>query len=189
MDTIDFERSCIDELTTLEKALEVYHKDKFLSVKRELLEAIKQELRLPGLEFDEEAQIKIWQDYNDLFRKAVLRKFEKEDRERLEYYHRLEGHYEILSFGGTKLYFPTNITRDASGRMIGVTSNFLDNEINKRWFNHIYNVLADREDVRMCAEKDCSNLFIRKRRKDKKFCSATCRNRDWQRKHRRKKLQ
>jgi len=86
------------------------------------------------------------------------------------------------------LYFPTDITRDASGRMIGVTLNFLDNEINKRWFNHIYEILVGREDVRLCAEKDCSNLFIRKRRKDKKFCSDTCRQRAWQRKRRKKKL-
>jgi len=180
MDTIEFDRIWIDELTTLEMALQAYHRDKFLEIKRKVL---------PEFEFDEETQIKIWQDYHDLFRKAVLGKFEKGDIERLEYYHRLEGHYEILSFGSTKLYFSTDITRDASGRMVGVTLNFLDNEINKRWFNHIYNVLVGREDVRLCAEKDCSNLFIRKRRKDKKFCSATCQNRDWQRKHRKKKRQ
>lgn len=188
MDTIMFERPRIDELTTLEMALKVYQKDKFLSVKRELLEAVKQELQLTGLEFDEEAQIKIWEDYHNLFRKAVLGKFEKGDIERLEYYHRLEGHYEILSFGSTKLYFPTDITRDASGRMAGVTLNFLDNEITKRWFNHIYNILVGREDVRKCSDESCSNFFIRKRRKDKKFCSATCRKRDWRRKHPEKKL-
>jgi hypothetical protein len=48
MDTIMFEKSRVEELTTLEMALEVYHKDKFLAVKKELL----------GPEFDEETQKK-----------------------------------------------------------------------------------------------------------------------------------
>jgi hypothetical protein len=180
MDTIMFERSRIDGLTTLEKALEVYHKDKFLAVKKELL----------GPEFNEETQTKIWQDYHDLFAKAVLRKFEKGDIERLEKYRRLEGRLETLSIltGDEKFYFPTDLIRDNAGQIVRVTYDFFDNEITKRWFNHIYDILVGREDVRVCAEEDCSNFFIRKRRKDKKFCSDACCNRDWQKKHRRKKL-
>jgi len=198
MDTIAFDRTLIDELTTLEKALEVYHKEKFLTVKRELLEAVKRELQLPLLEFDEETQTKIWQDYHDLFGKAVLGKFkvshsdrlEEGDIERLERYRRLEGHFEVLSNlrGGAQLYFPTNIVRDNSGKIVRVTHNFLDNEITKRWFEHVYNVLVGREDVRKCSDENCSNFFIRKRRKDKKFCSDTCRKRDWRKKHSEEKL-
>lgn len=177
MDTIMVERSRIDELTTLEMALEVYHKEKFLAIKQELLR----------FEFDEEAQAKIWQDYHDLFRKAVLGKFEEGDIERLECYRQLEGHFEVLSnlTGGEKLYLPTNITRDDLGKIVRVTFDFFDNEITKRWFNHIYEILVGREDVRVCADEKCSNFFIRKRRKDKKFCGDTCRKRDWRRKHRR----
>ena len=55
MDTFMIERSRIDELTTLEMALKVYHKDKFLSTKQELL----------GSECDKEVQTKIWGDYHD----------------------------------------------------------------------------------------------------------------------------
>ncbi|MBC8458980.1 MAG: CGNR zinc finger domain-containing protein [Deltaproteobacteria bacterium] len=180
MDTIMFERSRIDELTTLEKALEVYHKDKFLAIKQELL----------GPEFDEEAQTKIWADYHELMYKAVMGKFEKGDIERLEKYRRLEGHFEDLSnlTGGEKLYFPTDLIRDNAGQIVRVTFNFFDNEITKRWFDHIYDILVGQVDVRVCAEEDCSNFFVRKRRKDKKFCSDTCRQRDWQRKHRKRKL-
>jgi len=161
-------------------ALQVYHKDKFLGIKREIL---------PEFEFDEETHTIIWQDYHDLFRKAVLGKFEEGDIERLEKYYRLEGHFELLSnlTSSAKLYFPTNITRDNAGQIIKVTFDFFDNEITKRWFNHIYEILVGREDVRICADEDCSNFFIRKRRKDKKFCSATCRKRDWRRKHPEKK--
>lgn len=180
MDTIEFDRIWIDELTTLEKALEVYHEDKFLTVKKKLL----------GSEFDEETQTKIWQDYHDLFGKAVLGKFEKGDIERLERYRRLEGHFETLSnlTGGEKLYFPTDLIRDNAGQIVRVTFDFWDNEITKRWFNYIYEILVGREDVRLCADEACSNFFIRKRRKDKKFCSDTCRKRDWRRKHGEEKL-
>jgi len=180
MNTIEFQKPWIEKLTTLEKALEVYCKDKFLAVKRELL----------GPEFDEEAQTGIWEDYHDLFHKAVLGKFQEEDFERLEYYRRLEGHFELLSnlTGGVNLYFPTGITRDNVGRIVRVTFDFFDNEITKRWFNHIYEILVGQEDVRVCADESCSNFFIRKRRKDKKFCSATCRKRDWRRKHPERKI-
>jgi len=182
MYTIPFEKSWIDELTTLEMALRVYYKDKFLDIKRELLRA----------EFDEEVQVKIWKDYHDLFHKAVLGRFEEGDIERLERYRQLEGQVEILSnlsslTGDTKLYFPTDLTRDDSGKIVKVTFDFFDNEVTKRWFNHIYEILVGRADVRVCSDEDCSNFFIRKRRKDKKFCSNTCRQRTWQRKHRRKK--
>lgn len=180
MDTIAFDRTWIEELTTLEKALEVYHEDKFLTVKKKLL----------GPEFDEETQTKIWQDYHDLFGKAVLRKFEEVDIERLERYRRLEGHFENLSYltGGEKFYFPTDLIRDNAGQIVRVTYDFFDNEITKRWFNHIYDILVGREDVRVCAGEDCSNFFIRKRRKDKNFCSDICRIRTWRSKRRKKNL-
>jgi len=179
MDTIEFARAWIDELTTIDVALQVYHKEEWLAIKRRLL----------GSEFDEETQTKIWQDYHDLLSKAVLRKFEEGDIERLERYRRLEGHFEILSHLAcdAKLHFPANIIRDDSGKIVRVTFDFLDNEITKRWFNHIYEILVGREDVRACADESCSNFFIRKRRKDKKFCSNTCRKRDWRRKHRKEK--
>lgn len=173
METINKDRKWVDELTTLEMALKIYDKDKFLAVKQGLL----------GSEFDREAQAKIWEDYHGLFRRAVLGRPEEGDTERLEYYYRLEGHYEILSYGSTKLYFPTNITRDASGNIIGATHNFLDNEITTRWFKHIHNILVGRSDVRMCTDEACSNFFIRKQRKDKRFCSDTCRKRAWLRTH------
>ena len=181
MDTIAFDRTGIDELTTLETALQAYHKDKFLEIKRKIL---------PEFEFDEETQIKIWQDYHDLFAKAVLGKFEKGDIELLEEYRRLEGHFENLSYltGGEKFYFPTDLIRNNAGQIVRVTFDFFDREITKRWFNHIYDILVGREDVRVCTDEDCSNFFIRKRRKDKKFCSDTCRKRDWRRKHGEEKL-
>lgn len=180
MDTIMFEKSRIDELTTLETALDVYHKDKFLTVKKDLL----------GPEFNEEAQTKIWEDYQDLFCKAVLGKFEKGDIERLERYRRLEGHSEVLSnfTGGEKLYFPTDLIRNNAWQIVRVTFDFFDREITKRWFNHIYDILVGREDVRVCADEDCSNFFIRKRRKDKNFCSDICRIRAWRSKRRKKNL-
>jgi hypothetical protein len=175
MDTIAFDRTWIDELTTLEKALEVYHEDKFLTVKKKLL----------GPEFDEETQTKIWQDYHNLFGKAVLGKFEKGDIERLEKYRRLEGRLETLSIltGDEKLYFPTDLIRDNAGQIVRVTYDFFDNEITKRWFNHIYEILVGREDVRVCAAEDCPNLFL-KNRKNRKFCSEACRNRNWRKKYR-----
>jgi len=183
MDTIAFDRTWIDELTTLDMALEIYHKDKFLAKKQEIL----------GPEFNEEAQTKIWEDYHDLFGKAVLGKFEKGDIDRLERYRQLKGHLETLSYlsslgGDTKLYFPTDIIRDDSGKIVRVTFDFWDNEITKRWFNHIYDILVGREDVRVCSDESCSNFFIRKRRQDKKFCSDTCRIRTWRSKRRKKNL-
>ena len=128
-----------------------------------------------------------------MFHKAVLGKFEEGDIERLERYRQLEGQVEILSnlsslAGNTKLYFRTNLNRDDSGEIVRVTFDLFDNEVTKRWFNHIYEILVGREDVRVCSDEDCSNFFIRKRRKDKKFCSATCRKRDWRRKNPEKKL-
>ena len=107
MDTIEFDRAWIDELTTLEMALQVYHKDKFLGIKREIL---------PEFEFDEETHTIIWQDYHDLFRKAVLGKFEEGDIERLEKYYRLEGHFELLS----------NLT--SSAKLFGVKTIFIAEE-------------------------------------------------------------
>jgi len=122
MDTIAFEKSYIDKLTTLEMALQVYHKVKFLSIKQELL----------GPEFDEEVQTRIWEDYHDLFRKAVLGKFEEGDIEKLEQYRQLEGQVEILSnlsslTGDAKLYFRTNLNRDGSGKIVRVTFDLFDN--------------------------------------------------------------
>lgn len=183
MDTIAFEKSWIDELTTLEMALQVYHKDRFLSIKQELL----------GTDFNEGTQTNIWEDYHNLFHKAVFGKFEEGDIERLERYRQLEGQVEILGnlsslAGDTKLYFRTNLARDASGKIVRVTFDLFDNEVTKRWFNHIYGILVGQEDVRVCSDESCSNFFIRKRRRDKKFCSATCRKRDWRRKHSEKKL-
>lgn len=172
MDTIMFERSRIDELTTLEKALEVFRKDKFLAVKKKLL----------GPEFDEETQTNIWQDYHDLMYKAVSSGFEKGDFERLESYRRLQGYWELVS-DQTRLFFPTEITRDESGQIVRITLNSLDDEITKRWFEYVYNILIGREVVHECAAADCPNLFWR-RRKHRKFCSEACRNRDWQKKHR-----
>ncbi|HID43002.1 MAG TPA: CGNR zinc finger domain-containing protein [Archaeoglobaceae archaeon] len=178
MDTIAFEKSYIDKLTTLEMALQVYHKDKFLDVKREILK----------IAFDEKAQTKIWADYHDLMYKAVLGKFEEGDIERLERYRQLEGQVEMLSnlsslTGDTTLYFRTNLIRDDSGKIVRITLDFLDNEVTKRWFNHVYDVLVGREDIRVCVAEDCPNLFLRNR-KNRKFCSESCRNRDWQKKHR-----
>jgi hypothetical protein len=172
MDTIMFERSRIEELTTLEKALEVYHKEKFLAVKKELL----------GPEFDEETQTKIWEDYHDLMYKAASSGFEKGDYERLEFYRKLPGYWGMVS-DETRLYFLTEITRNESGQIIKVTLNTLDNEVTKRWFEHIYNILIGRELVRVCAAEDCPNLFL-KNRKNRKFCSESCRNQDWRKKHR-----
>jgi len=171
VDTFMIERSRVDELTTLEMALKVYHKDKFLSTKRELL----------GSEFDEEAQTKIWKDYHDLMYKAASSGFEEGDFERLESYRNLMGYWELVS-DETRLFFPTEITRDESGRIIGVSLDSLDNEITKRWFEHIHNILIGHRVVFECAAKDCLNLFLR--HGNKKFCSEACRNRDWIKKNR-----
>ncbi len=172
MDTIMVERSRIDELTTLEKALEVYHRASFLAVKKGLL----------GPEFDEEAQARIWEDYHDLMYKAASSSFEKGDFERLESYRKLPGYWELVS-DKTRLYFSTEITRDESGQIVRITLNTLDNEVTKQWFEHIHNILIRREKVRKCAAVDCPNLFL-KNRKNRKFCSEACRNQDWRKKHR-----
>jgi len=172
MDTIMVERSRIDDLTTLEKALEIYHEDKFLAVKKELL----------GPEFDGEAQTKKWVDYHDLMYKAASSSFEKGDFERLESYRKLPGYWELVS-DKTRLYFPTEITRNESGQIIRVTLNTLDNEVTKRWFEHIYNILIGHESVRVCATEGCSNLFLRWR-KDRRFCSGACRIQSWREKNR-----
>ena len=169
METMGIDREWVDERTTLEMALMVYDKDKFLAVKREFLDS----------EFDEDVQTKIWEDYHDLFRKAVVGRFEEGDNDRLDYYCRLEGQVEILSYGSMRMYFPTHYQRDASGNIIVGDRSFLDDEITKRWFGHIYDILTGRADVRMCSGEDCSNFFIRTRRKDRKFCGNTCRNRVW----------
>jgi len=173
MDTIMFERSRIDELTTLEMALQVYHKDNFLAKKQELL----------GPEFDEEAQTKIWEDYRDLMYKAASRSgFEPGDFERLESYRKRPGYWGLVS-DKTRLYFSTELTRDESGQIVRITLNTLDNEVTKRWFEHLYNILIGREVVRVCAAADCPNLFL-KNRSNRKFCSESCRNQDWRKKHR-----
>lgn len=172
MDTIAFEKSWIDELTTLEMALQVYHKNKFLAVKRKLL----------GPEFDEGVQTEIWEDYHDLMYKAASGGFERGDFERLESYRQLMGYWKLVS-DETRLFFPTEITRDKSGQIVRVTLNSLDNEVTKRWFEHVHNILIGREVVRVCAAEDCPNLFL-KNRKNRRFCSESCRNQDWRKKHR-----
>jgi len=174
MYTIEFDRAWIDKLTTIDVALQVYHKDKFLDVKRRII---------PEFEFDEEAQTKVWEDYHNLLYKAASKTFGKGDIERLDYYRQL-GNIEILPneiqlFYPTKVFFPTTITRDNLGKIVKVSHSFLDHEITRRWFEHIYDVLVGRVDLRVCAAKGCLNLVLRKRRKDTRFCSNACRNRVW----------
>jgi len=171
MDTFAIKRSRVDELTTVEMALKVYHKDEFLSIKRELL----------GDDFDEDVQSQIWKDYHELMNKAACGGFEEGDFERLEFYRDLVGHWDLAS-DAKWLYFPTEIGRDESGDIVGVSLDTLDNEIVKRWFGHAYLVLIGKEVVRECAAMDCPNLFLH--HGNKKFCSESCRNRDWQKKKR-----
>ena len=166
------ENSRVEELTTLEMALEAYHKDNFFSIKRNLL----------GSEFDEGVQTEIWKDYHDLMYKAASSGFEEGDFERLESYRNLVSYWELVS-DETRLFFPTEITRDESGMIIRVSLDSLDNEITKRLFEHVHNILIGLEVVRECPAEDCLNLFLQNRR-TRKFCSEECRNRDWRNKNR-----
>lgn len=175
MDTIIVEKIKVDELTTLDVALKAYHREKFLAIKQELL----------GSEFDKEAQAKIWEDYHDLMSKAVFSDFDNGDFKRLESYRQLEGCFELVS-DETRLFFPTEITRDESGQFLGVTLTFLDQEVTKKWFEYIYDILIGQKQLHQCAAADCSNLFLLEP-KSKRFCSEACRNREWQKKYRIKK--
>lgn len=169
MDTIRYERKFIDELTTLEKALRVYNKEEFFATKKKIL----------GPEFDEKAQRKIWQEYHDLMNKAIHRRgFDEVDLKRLKYYRTLEGHFDILATE-SQLSFPTELIRDSSGQIFRVNLDFLDNEITRRWFDHVYHISITAPDIRTCQAENCSMLFIRRGRKDKKFCSDQCRLREW----------
>ena len=205
MEYLIYDRAQVEQSTTLEVALQVYNKDKFISFKRELLKS----------EFDEEIQLSIWKDYHDLMYKAASKTWGKSDGERLEYYRRvgnlrmhsgeIKGFHldkiflpttftlddsgrivevdlshvpnEIQGFHPNEIYLPTTFTRDDSGKIVGMTLNFVDHEVTRRWFDHIYDISEGLIDVRVCAS--CSNLFLRTRRKDVKFCGNTCRNRVW----------
>lgn len=177
MYTIKWDRTIIDELTTLGAALRVYEKEKFLAVKQKLLKT----------EFDEKIQAKVWRDYRDLLTKAINGNLEKDDIQRLESYQNLEGEFELFATE-SEMYFPTQFERNDDGKIIRIDLKFLDQEITRRWFQHIYNICNQHLDIRVCAAEDCLNLYVRKRRKDKKFCSSACRLRQWRKNQRRNGL-
>lgn len=168
----------MDEQTTLETALRVFHKSEWLAAKRKLF-------RQQGLnehKIDEEEQGKIWEIYHELMQKAVHHRFESGDIERLEYFlYHLKGSHKLFS-SETQLRIPVNLKRDTAGKIVPVDLQFYENEITTRWFQHVYDILVGRADVRMCSAPDCQELYIRKRRKDKKYCSDRCRRREWQKK-------
>lgn len=171
MDFIRYDRAWIEKWTTLEVALQAYNKDQFIGFKREILKS----------EFDEEAQLSVWKNYHDLLYKAAFKTFSKSDGKRLEYYRQFGNIQalpdEIQLFHPNEFFFPTTFTRDDSGKIVRVTLNFVDYEVTRRWFDHIDDISKGLVDVRVCAS--CSNLFLRKRRKDVRFCGNTCRNRVW----------
>ena len=73
---MEIDKELFRNLTSLQKALEVYTKDKFLKFKRDLL----------AKEFDEDEQIRIWEDYHNLMFKAAKKTFNPNDWELLQSY-------------------------------------------------------------------------------------------------------
>ena len=168
MYTIKLDRKIINEFTNLETALRVYEKNEFFAIKQKLLKT----------EFDEKTQAKVWRDYRDLLNKAIKGNLEKKDAEQLESYQNVEGEFELFATE-SEMYFPTQFTRDDDGEIIKVDLKLLDQEITRRWFQHIHDIFTKPLDIRVCGAEDCLNLYVRKRRKDRRFCSSACRLRQW----------
>jgi len=171
MYTIVYPKAYIEELTTLEVALEVYQKENFFAHKKKLL----------GHEFNRKVQQRIWEDYQHLLYKAVSKTLNEKDLELLKQYCQKEGHVEIFA-DQDRLFFPTELNRDNQGKITDVTFNYVDNEVTKRWFIHVWKIWKGEERINICSSPKCENLFIG--RKDQQYCSAQCRKYAWDKKHR-----
>jgi hypothetical protein len=174
MHTIVFPKAYIEELTTLEVALEVYQKENFFAHKKKLL----------GHEFNRKVQQHIWEHYHYLLYRAASKTLNEQDLDILKQYCQKEGHVEILA-DQNRLFFPTQLTRDNQGGIADVTFNYVDNEVTKRWFIHIGKIWQGEERINICSSPKCENLFIG--RKDQQYCSVRCRKYTWDKKYRGKK--
>jgi len=154
---------------SLEMAVEVYDKDKFIAFKQDLL----------GKDFDEKKQIKIWEDYHSLIFKASSKTFSNQDWELLQSYR----------FSSISSDPPLNYLNGA--QPIQFSSEHLDQEITARWFEHIFNILVGLEEIKVCAAPDCDMIFIPSPYGlEKKYHIDKCRKRHWvQQKNKVKTLQ
>lgn len=166
---------------SLEKALEVYDRDNFLALKRELLDQ----------EFDKDRQIEVWKDYHDLMFKAASKTFNRSDLKLLEQYRTPIIEYDetlrILNSvrGGTHL--PAEPISDKEGK-VEFSRKYLDQEVNVRLFEHIFNVLVGLEDIRVCAARDCQKLFIpTPQGREQRYHSQNCYWREYRRQERARK--
>jgi len=157
------------ELTSLEKALELaIDKEKWYTHKQKYL----------GLEkFDEKIEDAIWEDFNYLMVKAVNHHFEPEDYEVLQ--NRRSNRVDPSPFEPytDMRYFPTEIlSRDEEGNIESINVRYVNIEMTAALFDHIFDILVGRVDVRQCEADDCNVLFIPKR-KHQKYCSQRCQQR------------
>jgi len=146
------------QYTSIEMAVEVYDKDEFIAFKQSLL----------GLNFDRKKQIKIWKDYHNLMLRVASKKFSKQDWELLESYR-----------FSSKSSYPT-LNHINGEQQIQFSSEYLDQEITARWFEHIFNTLIGLEEIRICAAPDCDMIFLPSPYGlEKKYHAHRCRKRHW----------
>jgi len=155
---LDIDPEIFKQFTSLEMAVEVYDKDKFIAFKQDLLDK----------EFDQKKQISIWKDYHRLMFKTASKTFSKQDWELL-----LSYRFSSVSSDPTLNYLNDE-------QQIQFSCEFLDQEITARWFEHIFNTLIGLEEIRVCAAPDCDMVFLPiPYGLEKKYHSNRCRNRHW----------
>ena len=167
--------------TSLEKALEVYNRDRFLEFKRNLLEE----------EFDEDKQFKVWEDYHKLMFKAANNSFRTGDWELLQSYRfsmtDIDPTLRLLNFMGEAVHIPAPSETNKEGE-VRLSRKYLDQEVTAKLFEHVFKVLVGLEDLRVCAARDCEELFIpTPQGREQKYHTKNCYWREYRRKERARK--
>lgn len=171
----------LEKWISLKKALEVYDKDNFLAFKRELLDQ----------EFDKDRQLSVWKDYHDLMFKAASRTFDYSDLELLNQYRgsitESDEVLRTLKKVRGKIHLPAPPIQDKEGK-VEISRKYLDQEVNVRLFEHVFNVLVGLEHIRVCAARDCEELFIpAPQGREQRYHSKNCYWREYRRKERARK--
>lgn len=178
---MEIDKELFRKLTSLQKALEVYEKDKFLQFKRDLLVE----------EFDEDEQIRIWEDYHNLMFKAAKKTFNPNNWELLQSYRYsmtgLDPVAQLFNSMREAIHIPAQEIYSQEGR-VEFSRKYLDQEVTAKLFEHIFNVLVGLEEIRVCAADDCEELFIpAPQGREQEYHSQNCYWREYRRKERSQK--
>ena len=151
--------------------------------------------------FDEEDQLEVFNDLRDLMVKAVDTGWKREDETLLmKYLQQNSGASALAPIGdypsdstpfpfsppivGTTvvaLDIPISewsIIASSDSKDMNLTPRYIDTEINKRLFYHVWLVLTREEQVGVCTAEDCEQFLIpQPRGSEQLYCSQKCRSR------------